>query len=44
MICQSRKRPREKLAALGADALSSQELIAILLRTGTKGISALHVA
>src|SRR5687768_16704919 len=40
----AQERPREKLAAHGADALSSQELIAILLRTGTKGVSALHIA
>src|SRR5271167_2099767 len=31
------ERPRERLAALGADALSHAELIAILLRTGLKG-------
>jgi len=37
-------RPREKLEAEGADALSTAELIAILLRTGTKGASAIHVA
>jgi DNA repair protein RadC len=40
----AQERPREKLAAHGADSLSSQELIAILLRTGTKGVSALHIA
>ncbi|MCI0747619.1 MAG: DNA repair protein RadC [Verrucomicrobia subdivision 3 bacterium] len=38
------ERPREKLAARGAEALGNQELIAILLRTGTKGSSAIHVA
>ena len=38
------ERPRERLAALGAEALSNADLIAILLRTGTKGISALHAA
>lgn len=37
-------RPRERLAALGAENLSKAELIAILLRTGLKGMSALHVA
>ena len=37
-------RPRERLAALGAEALKSEELIAILLRTGTKGMSALDAA
>ncbi len=34
------ERPRERLAALGAGALRTAELIAILLRTGLKGISA----
>ncbi len=38
------ERPRERLAALGADALSNADLIAILLRTGLKGMSAIHVA
>ncbi len=38
------ERPREKLAALGAPALTDTELIAILLRTGMKGASALDVA
>ncbi len=38
------ERPRERLAALGADALRNSELIAILLRTGTKGVSAIQVA
>ena len=40
----SHERPRERLAALGADALSNADLIAILLRTGLKGMSAIHVA
>ncbi len=38
------ERPRERLVAHGADALSNAELIAILLRTGMKGLSAIHVA
>lgn len=38
------ERPRERLAAHGADALRTAELIAILLRTGTKGHSAIHIA
>jgi DNA repair protein RadC len=38
------ERPRERLAALGADALRNAELIAILLRTGLKGSSAVQVA
>jgi DNA repair protein RadC len=38
------ERPREKLAALGAGALSDSELIAILLRTGLPGANAVDVA
>ena len=37
-------RPREKLLKLGPQALSETELIAIFLRTGTQGRSALDVA
>ncbi|MES2570735.1 MAG: DNA repair protein RadC [Verrucomicrobiota bacterium] len=37
-------RPREKLASLGAPALSDSELIAILLRTGLKGASAIDLS
>jgi DNA repair protein RadC len=37
------ERPRERLAALGTDALSNAELIAILLRTGLKGANAVEV-
>lgn len=37
------ERPRERLAAEGADALSSAELIGILLRTGLKGTNAVEV-
>jgi DNA repair protein RadC len=37
------ERPRERLAASGADALSNAELIAILLRTGLKGMNAVEV-
>jgi DNA repair protein RadC len=37
-------RPRERLASKGPDALRTDELIAILLRTGLKGMSALTVA
>jgi DNA repair protein RadC len=37
------ERPRERLAAHGADALSNAELIAILLRTGLKGMNAVEV-
>ena len=38
------ERPRERLAKLGADAPSHAELIAILLRTGMTGFSAVQVA
>lgn len=37
------ERPRERLAAHGADALSPAELVAILLRTGLKGANALDI-
>lgn len=36
-------RPRERLAALGAGALSDSELIAILLRVGMRGASAIDL-
>jgi DNA repair protein RadC len=38
------EKPRERLVEHGADALKSSELIAILLRTGLKGASAIQVA
>lgn len=37
-------RPREKLLRLGADSLSDSELLAIFLRTGVKGSSAVDLA
>jgi len=37
-------RPREKLIKKGAKALSNSELLAILLRTGTNGSSAIDLA
>ncbi len=37
-------RPRERLAARGASALTDAELIAILLRTGVPGANAVEVA
>jgi DNA repair protein RadC len=40
----SAERPREKLLERGAGALSDAELLAILLRTGTAGHSALDLA
>ncbi len=37
-------RPRERLAQFGAEALRNADLIAILLRTGLKGVSAIQMA
>jgi len=37
-------RPREKLLRKGPTALSNSELLAILLRTGVKGVSAIDLA
>ena len=38
------ERPRERLAAMGAKALSDAELLAIILKTGTRGENALDLA
>jgi len=38
------KRPREKLSERGAESLSDAELLAILIRTGRSGKSALDIA
>ena len=38
------ERPRERLRDRGADSLSNSELLAILLRTGTRAESALDMA
>ncbi|MDE2510972.1 MAG: hypothetical protein KGL74_07605, partial [Elusimicrobia bacterium] len=38
------ERPREKLARRGAEALSDAELVALVLRTGSAGHSALDLA
>jgi len=38
------ERPREKLLSRGAETLSDAELLAILLRTGTRGRSAVQLA
>lgn len=38
------QRPREKLLKYGAEKLSDAELIAILLRVGTRGRSAIEIA
>jgi DNA repair protein RadC len=37
------ERPRERFEAKGADALSSAELVAILLRTGLKGVNVVEI-
>ena len=36
--------PRERLAQEGVEALSNQELLAILLRTGTRQASVFEIA
>ena len=38
------ERPRERLASRGVSALSSRELLAVLLGTGARGLSALALA
>ena len=38
------ERPREKLLKFGPEALSNAELLAIFLRTGIRGKSAIHLA
>ena len=40
----SEQRPREKLLNRGPGSLSDAELVAILLRTGTKGVNAIALA
>jgi DNA repair protein RadC len=39
----AQERPRERLVANGAETLRNSELLAILLRTGSKGISAVDL-
>src|SRR3990170_2453227 len=38
------ERPRERLAKYGPDALSAAELLAIMLRTGSREMSAIDLA
>ncbi|MGN7763227.1 RadC family protein [Paenibacillus sp. P46E] len=38
------ERPRERMMHYGAESLSQAELLAILLRTGTRAESAIHIA
>ena len=40
----SEERPREKLLLKGASSLSDAELLAIFLRTGLPGVSAVEMA
>lgn len=40
----NKERPREKLLASGAPSLSDAELLAIFLRTGVRGVSAVDLA
>ena len=40
----AQERPREKLLQKGADALSDAELLAIFLRTGVRGLTAVDLA
>jgi DNA repair protein RadC len=40
---QKSERPRERLAKQGAESLSDAELLAILLRTGTRGENAVQI-
>ncbi len=42
-LCED-ERPREKMMSKGAEALSNAELLAILIRTGTKERNALDIA
>ena len=42
--CPSQERPRERLIAFGESALSDAELLAIYLRVGTRGKSAVDLA
>lgn len=43
-VLASHDRPREKLARAGTDALGDNELVAVVLGSGTRGQSALDVA
>jgi DNA repair protein RadC len=38
------ERPRERLLDVGVEALTERELLAVVLRNGTKGVSALDLA
>ncbi len=40
----ARERPREKLLELGASALSEAELLAIVIRTGQRGLNAVELS
>jgi DNA repair protein RadC len=40
----SRERPRKRLLALGAEALTERELLALVIRNGARGVGALDLA
>jgi DNA repair protein RadC len=40
----SEDRPRERLIKYGAESLSNSELLAIIIRTGTKSENAINIA
>ena len=41
---QIEERPQERLERLGSEALSDTELLAMILRTGTKGSNVISTA
>lgn len=43
-MCNAELMPREKLLAYGAESLTDQELLAIFLRTGIKGIPVMQLS
>ncbi|MGT2926253.1 RadC family protein [Streptococcus cuniculipharyngis] len=43
-LAEEAMKPRERLLALGAEQLSHQELLAIILRTGNKKLSVMDIA
>ena len=38
------ERPREKMIRYGQEALSNAELLALIIGTGTRDVSAVHLA
>ncbi len=43
-MCNAELMPREKLLAYGAESLTDQELLAIFLRTGIKGMPVMQLS